>query len=53
MGDKEKATVLEWLQWFYGNADFGPASEDVHCFMRQQFVEETGKDLPVGYGGEE
>ncbi len=46
---KEKATELEFLQWFYSNADFGPASEDVVEIMIENFKEETGKELPDGY----
>ena len=46
----EKATELEWLRWFYGNADFGPAEEDVIYLMKLDFINEAGKDLPEGYG---
>jgi hypothetical protein len=50
---KEKATDLEWLEWFYCNADFGPADDDVRRDMKEQFKRETGKALPDGYGDEE
>ena len=45
-----KATELEYLEWFYGNADFGPATEDILKMMNDEFREETGKELPDGYG---
>jgi len=40
---------LEYLQWFHGRADFGPADSDVRDMYNQQFKDETGKDLPEGY----
>lgn len=46
----EKATELEFLQWFYANADFGPADDDVRYILEAEFVKETGKNLPEGYG---
>ena len=49
----DRATELEYLQWFYGNADFGPADSDVRAHLKQAFVEATGKALPVGYDDEE
>jgi len=45
----EKATELEWLKWFFENADFGPADGDVRYYLAEQFIEETGKELPDGY----
>ncbi|WP_428172944.1 hypothetical protein [Comamonas sp.] len=48
----EKATELEYLQWFYANCDFGPADEDVRYHLNQSFVEESGKALPIGYESE-
>lgn len=48
-----KATELEWLQWFYCNADFGPADGDVQRAMAERFKRQTGKALPDGYGDEE
>lgn len=45
----EQATELEYLQWFYSNADFGPADSDVRYYMKKDFVRETGKSLPNGY----
>ena len=45
----EKASELEWLQYFYGEADFGPADDDVRWLIKKAFIEETGKELPEGY----
>lgn len=50
---KEQATELEWLAWFYANADFGPADFDIRDLLRAQFQRETGKSLPNGYADEE
>lgn len=49
----EKATELEWLKYFYRNADFGPADSDVRAGIEDDFMDETGKDLPEGYGRED
>jgi len=45
----EQATELEYLQWFFANADFGPAHDDVIIGMEEEFREETGKEIPDGY----
>lgn len=45
-----KATVLEWLQYFYDEADFGPGSGEYVYQLKQQFTQDTGKELPDGYG---
>ena len=42
----EQATYAEWLEWFYCNADFGPAHEDVMIGMFDDFEAETGKKIP-------
>ena len=49
----EQATELEYLKWFYQEADFGPADSDVRDILDEAFVNETGKTLPKGYGTEE
>jgi hypothetical protein len=49
----EEATELEYLRWFYQNADFGPADEDVRQYLRDAFVEDAGKQIPVGYQRED
>lgn len=46
---RERATELEYLKWFRINADFGPASRDVIDIMDQNFMRETGKNLPEGW----
>jgi len=46
---RERATELEYLTWFRDNADFGPASATVIDGMSQEFMEETGKNLPEGW----
>jgi len=51
--DKEVATELEWLMYFFVVADFGPADDDVRHIIEQSFIKTTGKALPVGYGREE
>lgn len=45
----ERATWLEYLAWFRCEADFGPADSDVKDRMDQQFMKETGKNLPEGW----
>ena len=45
-GKKEEASELEYLSWFKIHADFGPADDDVHYIMDQQFEKETGKLVP-------
>ena len=49
----EAGTELEWLKYFYQNADFGPADWDVRKLIEQNFKNDTGKDLPVGYRDED
>ena len=49
---KERATEIEYLLWFRHNADFGPATEDVIAIMDENFCEETGKLLPLGWEDE-
>lgn len=46
---RERATTLEYLEWFKLNADFGPADSDVHDAMDQRFMAQTGKNLPEGW----
>ena len=48
-----KATELEYLKWWFCNADFGPGECDVRYFLNRQFVADTGKELPPGYGEED
>jgi hypothetical protein len=46
---RERATELEYLEWFRINADFGPADGDVQDSMSDQFMKKTGKNLPEGW----
>jgi len=46
---RKRATKLEWLKWFYQNADFGPADSDVREHLKQRFMAKTEKNLPEGY----
>jgi hypothetical protein len=48
-----KATEQQWLEWFYCNVDFGPADSDVRYNMKQDFMKETGLEMPEGYELEE
>ena len=42
---------LKYLRWFYANADFGPADDDVRQIMNEQYVREGGV-IPNGYENE-
>lgn len=46
------ASELEFLRWFYEEADFGPADSDVRDIMKRDFEEQTGLELPLGYDEE-
>lgn len=46
---RQRATVEEYLAWFYCHADFGPAESDVRQGLKHRFMDETGKLLPSGY----
>lgn len=46
---RERATELEYLQWFHCAADFGPADSDVRDQLNEAFMRETGKNIPEGY----
>ena len=50
---RERASELEYLKWFRIEADFGPAHGDVIGWMDERFKEETGKNLPEGWGEED
>lgn len=45
---KEEKRELEWLRYFYENADFGPAHEDVVDMIKQAYVDSGGR-IPEGY----
>lgn len=40
---------LEFLRWFYCNADFGPAHSDVMDLLHAEYVRMTGEDVPEEY----
>ena len=46
---RERASELEYLKWFRIHADFGPAESDVIDIMNENFMDETGKNLPEGW----
>ena len=46
---RERASELEYLKWFRHNIDLGPAESDVIDYLNQQFMEETGKNIPEGW----
>lgn len=46
---KQRATELQWLRYFYENADFGPAYRDVIDSIAEDFTKETGMLLPLFY----
>lgn len=43
---------LKYLRWFYANADFGPADDDVRQIMNEQYIRDGGV-IPKRYGDEE
>jgi len=45
----KQATELEYLRYFFAEADYGPAHEDVIKMINENFVRETEKTLPEGY----
>lgn len=51
MSDEENE--LEYLRWFFVNADFGPAHGDVIHYINKSYVEETGREIPEGYREDE
>ena len=48
----KQASELEYLTWFRHNIDLGPGEQDVIDDMNERFIEETGKELPEGWGKE-
>lgn len=46
---QEADNAFAFLEWFFLNADFGPADADVKWLMRQQYEEETGNTVPEEY----
>lgn len=48
----QRATELEYLEWFRQEADFGPAHGDVIYYMHKAFVKKTGKRPPKEWDDE-
>lgn len=46
---KKKATDKEFLQYFWDNADFGPAHDDVVSILVDKFEAHTGKLVPAKF----
>lgn len=46
---KKRATELDFLRYFYVNADLGPADSYVRDIMMERFVATKGMSLPSGY----
>lgn len=44
-----EATELEFLKWFWINADFGPADSDVKAAMIEEFERQKGTRVPGTY----
>jgi hypothetical protein len=49
---EEQKAELNYLRWFHGNADFGPAEGDVRHYLNEQYVAQTGSQVPEGYDEE-
>lgn len=50
MTEKTKEQIAqEYVDWFFANADFGPADGDVRIAMQDAFEEETGLTVPDGW----
>lgn len=47
----EQELELEFLRFFYEAVDdaLGPASDDIYCMLKQEWVEEHECRLPEGY----
>ena len=45
----EMALEHDYLLFFRHNADFGPSEGDVIHYLNEQYMEESGRDLPKGW----
>ena len=45
--DEDEKEWVEWLDFFYYHADFGPADGDVREILMDQYEGETGKACPA------
>jgi hypothetical protein len=50
---ENEATELQFLKYFYLNADFGPADGDCRYYIKKGFMKDSGLKLPKGYTMEE
>lgn len=48
---KEEQEELEFLRYFYDNAKcgMGPADSDIYAYIKEEYIERTGKALPRRY----
>ena len=49
----EMALEHDYLLFFRHNADFGPADQDVIDIINENYMKETGRKLPKGWGNDE
>jgi hypothetical protein len=49
---QEEKDELEYLRFFYQEADFGPADGDVRFIINDRWKGFSGKDVPEGYRDE-
>jgi hypothetical protein len=49
----EDAEELEYLRWFVGHCDFGPADEDVRDSLAEAFEKEYKKRVPKYWRNED
>jgi hypothetical protein len=45
---EELQAEIAWLRYFYGEADFGPADDDVRYYIAKDYVK-AGNCLPKDY----
>lgn len=51
--NEELLDELEFLRFFYQQADFGPASDDIFSMIREDYMTKTKRECPVGYREDE
>ena len=44
-----KSDEYDYLLWFYQNCDVGPGTEDYFAQLKEQYTEQTGKEVPEGF----
>jgi hypothetical protein len=50
---EDNSALLQYLEWFRNNADFGPADGDVIYGMHEDYTKQTGNPVPEEYAEEE